>query len=632
MRRARFWSTVAGSLAVIALLARGAPAGAAPAPPSGGLAAAFATAAQRYGVPQALLMSISFVETRWQATYHHAWSDVDSTEAPVDGPSTFGPMALFDLGNNQGTVQQAAADLGVSVAQVETDPATNILGAAAVLADAARMINAGKQPPSGNVNAWYGAAAKFIGINSFEPTKQFADQVFTTIQNGVQAMASDGETLTIQAQAVNPDTSQINVLNLTHLLPQQSDYPLADAFIPAGGSGRAGANRPKDLFIQYIVIHDTEASYPDTVRAFTVHNCCSAHYVVDGADADNGVFPAVTQFVFNHDIAFHAGNFWFNQHSIGIENIGHADNPNGFYTLRDYTNLAKLVGFLAAVYNIPIDRAHIISHANVPPPTPFFTHGMHWDPGPFWDWPFFLRAARAAYASWTNGAPLPTSTIVPTLDTPNAGVRVVNANDQFAAASDIPTWETQGHVEFTPVFADSAGVPAASLVLGASDPSTWTSPTTFDARDFSCDNLPDPVPNLDGTLTEDTSSDQRAKADCGGAFAVLDTFTDASGARWDKVDFNGVAGWIRDADTSGAAGGAGVVVTFRGGSTPTTLFGKPILSSTFAICPDAANGFSRAGQSYVAQVRFVDATGALWYQIAYNHRLAWVPAAEVSVR
>jgi hypothetical protein len=78
-------------------------------------------------------------------------------------------------------------------------------------------------------------------------------------------------------------------------------------------------------------------------------------------------------------------------------------------------------------------------------------------------------------------------------------------------------------------------------------------------------------------------------------------------------------------------------VRFRGGSHPTTLFSGPQDGVDYLgthkdtrICPDAKFGFSRAGQTYVAQVRRLS-HGRTWYQIDYNHRVAWVPADEVKV-
>jgi len=631
----RKWQLLLGGLALFSMVAGGiwATAGTlrpAHAASSGTLATAFASAAQQEGVPQQLLMAVSYAETQWNARLTSTRSDVDANDNPVAGESVYGPMALYLDPNQSGTVAQAATDLGVSISQVETDPATNILGAAAVLVDDSKVTNNGNKPASRDMNDWYGAVAKYVGAGLYEPAKSFADHVYGILGQGAQGNASDGEALSVQAQSVNPNTSQIDVLNLSHLQNQPSDYP-GGYWTPAGGKHYGAANRPdKGLFIQYIVMHDTEEDYPGTIRAFTnPGGCCSAHYVVDGAAQDQGVYPAVTQMVHNKDIAYHAGNYWFNQHSIGIEDVGFASGPDGYYTQAMYDANAKLVAYLCAVYNIPINRAHILEHATVPGPTPAYTHGMHWDPGPFWDWAYWQSQVVYYYENvWTNHAPLPAGSEVPAITAVNASIRQITAGSAFSAAGDIPVWETKGHVEFTSVYADNNGVPSSQLILGASDPSTWVSPSSYNIRDFSCDNLPNATQNADGSWTENFDSDQRAKADFGEAVAVIGTYTDASGVLWDKINFNGTTGWIRDSDTTGAVGAPGVVVTF--GST-TTLYGKPLVSSGYAICNDAANGFSRAGQSYAAQATYTDANGAVWYEIYYNHRVAWAPATEVSV-
>lgn len=600
------------ALGVLAAAAGGRPASAAQASaPAAPLAAAFSAASQRYQVPEDLLLTVSYLETGWNAAF----------QSNENGVPVYGPMALYQTAKGKGTLDQAASDLGVTPAELETDPSLNIMGGAAVLADDAHATH-GSAPTS--INQWYGAVADYVGVTDYQPAKQFADAVYGALAAGASGTASDGEQLSVPPQKVKPDKSEIDVLNLTHLQPQQSDYPAADEFIPAGGTGRQGSNRPKNgLFIGYVVLHDTEEDYPGTVRSFSdPGECCSAHYVVDG-EASGG-YPAVTQFVFNHDIAYHAGNYWFNQHSIGIEHVGFADNPAGYFTQKMYDSSAKLVAYLAAVYGIPIDRAHLIEHGNVPAPFQSLTNYMHWDNGPFWDWPYYLGQIKADYEQWTNGAPLPAPTVPAQDQQARQQIRVINVNSQFAAASDIPTWSAGGHADFAGVTTTPGG---NELVLGASDPATWTSPSSYNARDFSCDNLPDATQNSQGTWTEDGNSDLRAKADWGDAFALIGQAT-AGGTVYDEINWNGTTGWIPDADTTA---GWGVIVTFTGGSQPTTLYGQPTLSSGNAICPDSQYGFSRAGQAYVAQNEYTDpATGITWYQIFYNHRLAWVPASEVT--
>lgn len=392
------------------------------------------------------------------------------------------------------------------------------------------------------------------------------------------------------------------------------DYPGAK-FVPAPAGSYQVADRPKNgLFVKYIVIHDTEGNYPTTFAIFTnPDTCCSVNYLIDGQAGAS--YPAVTQFVHDQDIAFHAGNFWFNQHSVGIEHDGFADGPVGYYTPKMYQRSARLAGWIAAQYAIPIDRAHIVSHANLPAPFQSLTNAMHWDPGPFWDWPRYLKLVRRQYRIWAGKKKLPAPTVPKRFRTTRSVIRTIRPGARFVSVADVIDWSSSRHVEFTNVFA----APGARLVLGSSDPGTWTSPTVYDYRDFVCDNLPD----VTSAMGMDQFSDQRAKADWGEAFVRIGR-RKVGGARYDRIWFNGVAGWVKHSETRA---GWGVIVRFRSGSGP--LYGEPALGAENQICPLPV---SRAGQSYVAQTVYRDGSGATWYEIYYNHRVAWVPASEVTIR
>ena len=140
------------------------------------------------------------------------------------------------------------------------------------------------------------------------------------------------------------------------------------------------ANRPEDgLSIRFLVVHDTEVDYDGTLATFeNSHNYVSAHYVTRSSD------ELVTQMVPTHDVAWHAGNWWINVHSVGIENEGFALDPS-YFTNRLYHSLARLTRYTAERYGIPLDREHIIGHDQVPGPTEAFQAGMHWDPGTYFD-------------------------------------------------------------------------------------------------------------------------------------------------------------------------------------------------------------------------------------------------------
>lgn len=395
-----------------------------------------------------------------------------------------------------------------------------------------------------------------------------------------------------------------------------TDYPDIATFVPVPAGAYGQANRPSDLFIGYVVIHDTEGNYPGTVSIFTNPSaCCSVHYLVDGESGAS--YPAVTQFVHDEDIAYHAGNFWFNQHSIGIEHDGFADGPVGFYTAQMYQRSAKLAAWIAFTYRIPLDRAHFVSHANVPAPFQSLTNAMHWDPGPFWDWPYYFALIRGQYTALAKTVPPPTPKVPKQFRKERAAIRTIDVGRLYAATRDVTDWSSGQHTEFANVYAS----PPNELVLGASDSSTWTSPSVYNARDFSCDNLP----NVTSAQGMDQNSDQRAKADWGEAFVLTGT-KKVGGIHYDRIWFAGVSGWVKHMQTRD---GWGVIVTFRD---TTTLYGKPILDPANEICPDAQFGFSRTGQAYVAQIVYKDPTAVTWYGIYYNHRLAWVPASEVTIR
>jgi N-acetyl-anhydromuramyl-L-alanine amidase AmpD len=176
-------------------------------------------------------------------------------------------------------------------------------------------------------------------------------------------------------------------------------YAQTDPGDPAQYGNYDLAARPADgLALRFIVIHDTEVDHDRTIALFQdPHAAVSAHYLVRSADG------AVTQLVRTRDIAWHAGNWWLNTHAIGIENEGFALQGRTWFTDRMYRSLAHLVRWLARRYGIPLDRAHVIGHDQVPGPTAAQQLGMHWDPGPYFDWDRLMVLAGAGDASARGG-------------------------------------------------------------------------------------------------------------------------------------------------------------------------------------------------------------------------------------
>ena len=164
-----------------------------------------------------------------------------------------------------------------------------------------------------------------------------------------------------------------------------------------------------------IVIHTTETSYNGAINWFTLPNKnASGHYFIRSSDGE------ITQMVRDADIAWHAGDWhagdWAtNVRSIGIEHEAFV-NDSTWYTDTMYHASAVLVRHLAAKYNIPLNRQHIIGHVEVPG-CPYSGGGAscHTDPGTFWDWDKFMQLLRADVPAPTpSPSPTPTATATPT--------------------------------------------------------------------------------------------------------------------------------------------------------------------------------------------------------------------------
>ena len=145
------------------------------------------------------------------------------------------------------------------------------------------------------------------------------------------------------------------------------------------------ANRQQDMDIEYIVIHDTEATYDTTLDLVS-----DPTYVVVALHDPVGRRPHRPARRQLKTSRWHAGNWYVNMHSIGLEHEGFAATGADWYTESLYQSSAKLVRHLSQKYGVPLDRAHIIGHDQVPGILPAQRPGMHWDPGPYWDWEHYF--------------------------------------------------------------------------------------------------------------------------------------------------------------------------------------------------------------------------------------------------
>ena len=98
----------------------------------------------------------------------------------------------------------------------------------------------------------------------------------------------------------------------------------------------------------------------------------------------------------DRDIAWHAGNWAYNESSIGIEHAGFTNVTH--FPDAEYRGSAKLAAWIADTFLITPDRSHVIGHSQVPDPNhPGEWGGVdhHTDPGRTWDWPRYMAYLRA---------------------------------------------------------------------------------------------------------------------------------------------------------------------------------------------------------------------------------------------
>lgn len=138
-----------------------------------------------------------------------------------------------------------------------------------------------------------------------------------------------------------------------------------------------------------IVIHVTEGAFWGSVRWLQSPRAhASSHYVV----ARSG---RIIQLVHLSDIAWHAGNWRTNEQSVGIEHEGFTYGSDGF-TDAQYRSSARLAAWIARRALMPIDRKHLIGHADVPDGRGGRGGSSHHtDPGPHWNWARYLRLVRS---------------------------------------------------------------------------------------------------------------------------------------------------------------------------------------------------------------------------------------------
>ncbi|MFJ8789930.1 N-acetylmuramoyl-L-alanine amidase [Streptomyces sp. NPDC102462] len=635
MRRA------AGGIAAAALLLPllgAAPSPAAAGSATGGLQRAFASAAAEYHVPQSVLLAVSYLQSRWDthagapsvtggygpmhltdartaltAESHHSEGTEDArgdSARPARHPEAGAPDASA-LPARLETLPRAARLTGLPAAELRTDPAANVAGGAALLAAAQQELH---RPLSPDPADWYGAVARFSGADDTATAAAYANDVYDVLRAGARRTTDDGQTVSLAARpGLAADTGQLKRAGLAPAAEDGTECPasVSCTWVPAPyeefgddyGNHDLG-DRPASQSIKYIVIHDTEGAWDGVLDLIKDPTYVSWNYTIRSTDG------LIAQHVKAKDVAWHAGNWYVNAKSIGIEHEGFLASPDAWYTEAMYRSSARLVGYLAARYGIPLDRQHILGHDNVPGPTASTVPGMHTDPGPYWDWRHYFELLDRPFRR-TAGTKGSLVTILPDYAR-NRPVYTgcATAGTPCAAHGSSEVRLYSDHTENSPLIRD--------IGLG-------TAPTT-DVNDLS------------------------SRVSTGQQYAVADRW-----GEWTAIWYLGQKAWFRNPagqPTAVAAGGR--VITPRAGLASVPVYGRaypekdayPADVPAQAVSPLPYTipagqryviGDELPGEYYYAVTFTADSHRVVvgkdrYYQIQYGHRVAYVRAADVEVR
>jgi N-acetyl-anhydromuramyl-L-alanine amidase AmpD len=166
-----------------------------------------------------------------------------------------------------------------------------------------------------------------------------------------------------------------------------------------------GAGAPS---VERVVMHTVEGSLRSAVQTFMTQQQPgqqrSAHYVL-------GNEGEIVQMVRNLNIGYHAGNWWYNNHSLGIEHEGYADNAVT-WTPKILQTSTQLMMWLVGQYGIVRTRQFVIGHYDVPRSAEYAPQPTYkTDPGPYFPWANYMAQIGGVSQIWLTPLRVTTSNL-----------------------------------------------------------------------------------------------------------------------------------------------------------------------------------------------------------------------------
>jgi MYXO-CTERM domain-containing protein len=290
-------------------------------------------------VPRDLLVAIAAVEGGLEMPRIREGLPPNA-ELPAAGP-------LMLRRGKLDTLARGAALSGASENDLRRDADLALSAGARVLAELGDKHRANDT----DLASWSAALAEMSGYADDAHANEYVHRIYAVLARGGRFAARDGEMVTLPSHDLPPSLT-IDLSQTVHTLAG-AQYPGAQYFPTSCANTKCDSSRAT---ISYIVVHDTEGGWDASVATLQNDPGKSVHYIVN-TDGKVG------QFVQENMTAYHAGNYFYNQRSVGIEHVGYSTKP---YPEAQYASSAKLVDYLAKKYSVTRDRAHIIGHDQIP--------------------------------------------------------------------------------------------------------------------------------------------------------------------------------------------------------------------------------------------------------------------------
>jgi len=388
-----------------------APSGPEPLKADGPVGRMIVEAAEKHAVPADLMVAVAHVEG---GLFLAARREAHDDEAvPIAG--------VLELRHGRFDSLAAGAALsGHSQRELIEDLALGTDAGARVLDDLARDRGLNR----GDTSAWAEAIEELSGHLFAQDREAYRAEVFKILRRGGVIKARGGETIELPP---HPEIPLGMTISPPGVEPAGTpDYPGAvwletPQFAATTCDGTQAQKYDTDrggFPVTMIAIHDTEGGWNASVATLQNDPCKSVHYIVD-ADGSR-----VAQFIPETYTGWHAGNYWYNQHMVGIEHVGFAGKDE--YQTAMYKASADLVKNIASRHGLALDRKTLVGHQEVPDPyditnssppcadspgdcisnTNYGGAGHHTDPGIYWEWCQYMELVGGtckcndAYSLW----------------------------------------------------------------------------------------------------------------------------------------------------------------------------------------------------------------------------------------